>query len=111
MQDDPIADRIDLLTQKVNSISEELQVLHVREAVLKDRLTTTLSAKLRLLEERGRIQGAESSAIPTAVVVEPDIPLNAEENQSEMVGLIEFHRNTLPALTQTPTRSEGCRGI
>ena len=70
MPSNDVQQQIDDITSEINHITEELRILHLQEAVLKDRLAKRVSRKIVLLEESDRNQAADNFVpIPVPAVV------------------------------------------
>ena len=75
MDENQLEDQINNLTTEIEQITNDLTALHLREAVLKDRLNKRISSKLQLVDHQQVTRHQEGTTevhIPVSAVVVPD---------------------------------------
>ena len=90
MSDDSIDEELHRISSEINNITEELRILHLREAVLKDRLSRRITAQVNLNNQRDR----ESEIVPVPV---PAI-------------LVQRHPSTSDIIANTSKQPLDCNG-
>ena len=101
MSSDSIDERLSRVSSEIRHITEELRILHLREAVLKDRLARRITTQVDLNIQRERISELVPVPVP-AVLVEsrssesqritntPTGPLDCDGNRIEVGDEVNF---------------------
>ena len=96
---------IDELSTRIEEITEELRLTHLREAVLKARLNKTIERKCNLVELQIQARAVEAQANQpvhfvapvNAVIVEEDISAINRDNNSPRSGISSDENESVPA--------------